>query len=129
MKQLRIGIVGPCAAGKTTLVAGLKQHGYSSKHIAQEHSGVPNMWQRLSDPEVLIYLDVSYPMTLKRRNISWTEQEYKEQVYRLRHARQHANFYLHTDSLQPQEVLHITLSFLDSFRKSNFVGQSSKSGV
>ena len=115
MNQLRIGIVGPCAAGKTTLIAGLKRHGYFGKHIAQEHSGVPNMWQRLTNPEVLIYLDVSYPLTLERRQISWTVEEYEEQLFRLRHARQHANFYLNTDNLLPQEVLHLTLSFLDSF--------------
>jgi hypothetical protein len=125
MHQLRIGIVGPCAAGKTTLVTGLKQQGYFCKHIAQEHSGVPDMWQRLTNPDVLIYLDVSYPLTLARRNISWTKQEYEEQLFRLRHARQHANFYLNTDNFLPQDVLGLTLSFLDSFEKSNFVGQSS----
>jgi dephospho-CoA kinase len=41
MKKLRIGVVGPCAAGKTTLVAALKNRGYEVHHIAQEHSYVP----------------------------------------------------------------------------------------
>jgi len=115
MKQLKIGVVGPCAAGKTTLIAGLKQRGYIGKHIAQEHSGVADMWQRLTHPDVLIYLDVSYPLTLIRRNMNWTEQEYDEQVNRLRHARQYADLYLKTDDLTIQEVLSLVLSFLESF--------------
>jgi len=108
-----IGIVGPCAAGKTTLIAGLKQHGYDQvRHIAQEHSYVPYMWQRLVHPDVLIYLDVSYPLTLQRRQMDWTEAEYAEQGHRLRHARQHAHLYLQTDNLSSQQVLERVLEFL-----------------
>ena len=110
--MIRIGVVGPCAAGKTTLIAGLKERGYEARHIAQEHSYVADMWKRLTNPDVLIYLDVSYPLTLIRRNIDWTEDEYQEQVKRLRHARLYADLYINTDNLVPQQVLQRVLSYL-----------------
>jgi deoxyadenosine/deoxycytidine kinase len=112
VKTLKIGIIGPCAAGKTTLIASLKQAGYEARHIAQEHSYVPDMWQRLTNPDVLIYLDVSYPLTLQRRKINWTIEEYEIQLERLRHARLNADLYIQTDGLEPQAVLEQVLAFL-----------------
>lgn len=114
-----IGVVGPCAAGKTTLISGLKKHGYTARHIAQEHSYVQDMWQRITRPDVLIYLDVSFPLTLKRRMLDWNEDEYREQVRRLQHARQHADYYLLTDFLTPEQVLEKVLIFLHSWRKTD----------
>jgi len=111
-KDLIIGVVGPCAAGKTTLIAGLRSAGYSGKHIAQEHSYVQDMWLRLTDPDVLIYLDVSYEITLIRRKLNWTEKEYLKQVDRIRHARTHADLYIDTDSLSIDQVLADALSYL-----------------
>ena len=115
MKPLKIGIVGPCAAGKTTLTGGLKQHGFDARPIAQEHSYVPTMWQRLTNPDILIYLTVSYPLTIERRRLDWTDGEYTEQLHRLRHAREHANLVINTDQLTPQEVLDQTISFLENY--------------
>jgi deoxyadenosine/deoxycytidine kinase len=110
-----IGIVGPCAAGKSTLVSALIKYGYPQvRHIAQEHSYVPYMWQRIAKPDLLIFLDVSYPLTLSRRKMNWTEAEYAEQIFRLRHARQHANLIIQTDNLPPSEVLHQVITFLHS---------------
>jgi deoxyadenosine/deoxycytidine kinase len=108
-----VGIVGPCAAGKTTLVAGLKQYGYTVRHIAQEHSYVKDMWQRITHPDILIYLDVSYPKTLQRRRMNWNEAEYAVQVQRLEHARQHADLYLLTDELSAAQVLERVRLFLE----------------
>src|SRR5574342_171315 len=102
MKQLTIGVVGPCAAGKTTLIKRLRALGYQAKHIAQEHSYVPQMWQRIANPDILVYLDVSYPLTIQRRKLDWTIHEYAEEVNRLRHARQHAHCYINTDGLSPE---------------------------
>ena len=113
MSKPKVGVVGPCAAGKSTLVAGLEQHGYGGKHIAQEHSYVQDMWQRISNPDVLVYLDVSYPLTIQRRRLDWTEDEYLEEIRRLRHARQHADLYLHTDMFTAQEVLFEVLTLLE----------------
>jgi cytidylate kinase len=116
-QEMMIGVVGPCGAGKSSLVAGLKSHGYTSRHIAQEHSYVPDMWRRLTNPEILIYLDVSYENTLVRRKLDWTYQEFLEQIHRLRHARQFADLYLDTNSLTLEEVLQSVESFIESNSK------------
>lgn len=112
---MRIGIVGPCAAGKTTLSSALSSLGYEVRHIAQEHSYVPDMWERISNPDVLIYLQVSYHQTLIRRKLNWTVTEYNEQIFRLRHAREYANLVIDTDLFSTQEILDQVLSFLVFF--------------
>jgi deoxyadenosine/deoxycytidine kinase len=111
-RSLRIGIVGPCAAGKSTLVHALFLRGYQAKHIAQEHSYVPDMWQRLTQPDLLIYLEVSFPTSLQRRSLNWTQREFDEQVRRLRHSHQHAHLVINTDLLTPAQVLEQVLDFL-----------------
>ncbi len=58
-----IGIVGPCGAGKTTLATKLSTHFTRVRAIAQEHSYVPDMWRRITNPDILIYLDASYPIS------------------------------------------------------------------
>jgi len=113
-EQLKIGIVGPCAAGKSTLVAGLKARGILAHHIAQEHSYVPAMWRKITNPDLLIYLDVSYESSLRRRHLDWTPAEYEEQLRRLAHARQHADLIVDTDHLTPTEVLAEVLRFLEN---------------
>jgi deoxyadenosine/deoxycytidine kinase len=107
-----IAIVGPCAAGKTTLVRGLREHGFTARQIAQEHSYVESMWQRLTQPDVLIYLDASYPACTQRKQLDWTQGEYDEQQRRLRHARQHCDIYLDSTDLTPSEVLAQVLAAL-----------------
>jgi len=107
-----IGLVGVCAAGKSTITAHLRASGLRAKPIAQEHSYVPDMWKRLTNPDVLVFLDASYPVTIARRNLRWTEKEYQEQQHRLRHARQYADLYLFTDLLSPQQVVEQILQFL-----------------
>ena len=110
---MRIGVVGPCTSGKSTLIANLRSiQGVELRHIAQEHSYVQTMWQRISHPDWLIFLDVSYLVTLKRKNLQWTEAEYQEQQRRLSHAREHAHLYIMTDDLTPREVLEKVQAFL-----------------
>jgi len=109
-----IGIVGPCAAGKTTLVSALRNRGLPAKAIAQEHSHVADMWQRLTKPAVLIFLEVSYTVSLQRRRLNWTEAEYEIQLQRLRHAHQHADLRIATDELAPEQILELVLDFLVS---------------
>ena len=106
------GVVGACAAGKTTLVEKLKALGINCRHIAQEHSYVPYMWKKITNPDLLVYLDVSYPVTVQRRQLNWTEEEYQEQLHRLRNAREHADLLVQTDDLSPEEVLQAVLSCL-----------------
>ncbi len=109
---LKIGLVGVCGAGKTTLTNGLKPYHENVRQIAQEHSYVPDMWQRLVNPDVLIYLHASYPVTLQRKSFSWTEKEYDQQQHRLRHALEHADIHIDTDTLSPKNILEIVLNFI-----------------
>ena len=107
-----VGVVGPCASGKSTLIQGLAQMGIPARHIAQEHSYVQTMWKRITNPDILIFLDASYEATIARRNLNWTVDEYLEQQRRLANARECCNFYLFTDSMTPVQVLEQVKSFL-----------------
>lgn len=108
-----IGIVGVCASGKSTLINELQRLGYSCRHIAQEHSYVPNMWQRLTNPDVLVYLSASYEITLARRNLNWTPHEYQVQLDRLIHAHQNAHIIINTDPLSENEVAQTVKDQID----------------
>jgi len=118
LQQPLIGIVGPCAAGKTTLVNALRARGIPCKAIAQEHSYVADMWKRITKPEILIFLEVSYPITLERRKLNWSQAEYETQLYRLRHAFQHADLRIPTDQLTPEEILDQVDNFLQALKKT-----------
>jgi thymidylate kinase len=95
--------VGPCAAGKTTLVANLRERGLDAHAVAQEHSGVAYLWQ-LSEPDLLIFLDVDLATTAARRRREWPATLYETQQRRLAHARAHADLYLDGSRLTPEEI-------------------------
>ena len=107
-----IAVVGPCTSGKSTLVHALRDLGYNARMPAQEHSYVPDMWQRLTRPDVLIYLDVSWEAARTRRPIAWGPERIADENERLAHARAHADLYLDTDSLSVEEVRERVLEFL-----------------
>jgi|SRR5215510_15519157 len=107
-----IGIVGPCGAGKSTLTEGLEKNGYTCRHIAQEHSYVPAMWQIITKPGILIYLNVSFQISTSRTKLNWEEKDYTEQLHRLSHAREHAHIIIDTDELTPEQVLQKVLDYL-----------------
>ena len=113
-RSLLIGVVGPCGAGKTTLIEALDSLGYTTRHIAQEHSYVKDMWQRISNPDILIFLQASFPVASQRKGktFHWNEAEYNEQQRRLAHAREHANLLIDTDNLSVQGVLDQVLAFI-----------------
>jgi ABC-type cobalamin/Fe3+-siderophores transport system ATPase subunit len=111
-RRILVGVVGPCGSGKSTLIAGLERAGYACRHIAQEHSYVPYMWQRITNPDILVFLDASFPVCTRRRRLNWNEQDYAEQLRRLSHARQHADLLITTDLLTVGQVLEQTLAFL-----------------
>src|SRR5215210_3558105 len=92
-RDLDVIVVGPCAAGKSSLVARLKAEGVRARSVSQEHSYVPYMWQR-HNPDVLIYLDLRLETVRRRRRRSWTQQMLDEQHRRLAHARANCHFYL-----------------------------------
>lgn len=114
MSEPLIGLVGPCAAGKTTIGGQLKKLGYQVRQIAQEHSYVPYMWLRITNPDFLVYLEVTYENTLERRNLRWTREEYAEQLRRLSHAHQHADLIIDTNNLSPQQVVTLILNALSA---------------
>ncbi len=70
------------------------------------------MWERISGPDVLVYLDGSYETCSHRRKLNWTKAEYDEQLVRLAHARNNCQIYINTDKLTKAEVLDRTLSEL-----------------
>lgn len=111
-KRLLIGVVGPCGSGKSTLITGLNQHGYACRHIAQEHSYVPAMWQIITKPDFLIYLHASFQTSTARRKLNWVESDHAEQLRRLSHAREHAHIIINTDDLTPGRILQQALDFL-----------------
>ena len=108
-----IAVVGPCASGKSSLVKRLKLLGYQVRSVAQDHSYVPDMWQRITKPDLLIYLDAELETIAQRRRISWDERYLNDERHRLRHARQHCDLYLPTDDLSKDQVLERVLDFLE----------------
>lgn len=101
-----VAVVGVCASGKSTLAQALRTRGWRARQILQEHSFVPDMWRRITNPDILIYLDAGLEtMRLRRRDPEFPAWILDEERYRLRHARQHCDIYLQTDGLTPIEVL------------------------
>jgi hypothetical protein len=111
---LLIGLVGPCSSGKSTLKRNLENLNYSVKHIAQEHSYSPTMWKVITNPDVLIYLHVSYENTLLRRKSNWTIKEYNYQIGRLSNAYQNADIVIDTNDKSIDEVLLTAKIFIKS---------------
>lgn len=115
--QPLIAVVGPCAAGKSTLVQALKRSGYRAREAAQEHSYVPDMWQRFTQPNLLIYLDVSWEIARQRRpTTSINTKSWRQLKQRLEHAQTHADLYIQTDHLTPEEIVEKTVSFIEMLR-------------
>jgi hypothetical protein len=67
------------------------------------------MWQHLSKPDLLIYLDASHKVCGERKRWSWLPKEHARQIHRLQHARQHCDIYIQTDELKPEEVVERVL--------------------
>ena len=111
-KRPLVGIVGPCGSGKSALTEGLEKNGYTCRHIAQEHSYVPDMWQLMTKPDVLIYLEASFQVSTDRTNLNWQEKDYIEQLRRLSHARAHANIIIDTENMTIEDVLQTALDYL-----------------
>lgn len=96
------------------LAAQLRELGYKVSSAAQDHSFVPDMWQRLNPPDLLIYLDVTVEAARQRGRMGtgWNHDYLDEQHHRLRHARANCDLYLPTEDLTEKEVLTQVLEFL-----------------
>jgi deoxyadenosine/deoxycytidine kinase len=113
---MRITIVGPCAAGKSTLAKHLKARGYDAEDCGQEHSGVQKMWQVIAKPDILIYLDASLATINRRLQVNWEQGYLDEMNRRLEHARSHAHCAIDTNSLTPFQVCDRAMEFLKSIK-------------
>ena len=109
----RIAVVGPCGAGKSTLVERLQGRGYHIRSVSQEHSYIPDMWRRVARADILIYLDAALETIAKRREIDWGQERLDQLNARLHHARAHADFYLPTDDLTAEGVAEKVAAFLE----------------
>ena len=120
---LRVAVVGPCSAGKSTLSPSFTSAGYEARQPAQEHSLVPDMWQRITRPDILVYLDVSYRAArLRRPHIDGGPERLDDQHFRLIHARSHCDYYLDTSELTPLQVRQAVLAFLQSWENKHQPG-------
>lgn len=94
-------------------MAGLRARGFNARQVLQEHSYVPYMWQRITNPDLLIFLDCSIETTRARRDDrnfeAWILVEERR---RLQHAREHCDLYIATDELSPEEILERAVEFL-----------------
>jgi len=110
----QIVIVGPCASGKTTLVRGLWARGYAgARVVAQEHSGVSDLWQLRGRPDALIYLDARLATIMARQHrADWTDDYLAEQKRRLSEAEAACDLLLPTDDLDREQVLDRVCAFL-----------------
>ena len=115
-KKFLIGVVGPCGSGKSTLIAGLEKEGFKCRHIAQEHSYVPSMWQKITNPDLLVFLNASFETCTQRRKLNWTHADYQEQQNRLAHAFRYADLIIETDWLTIEEVQKRVVDFLRTKR-------------
>jgi hypothetical protein len=108
-----IAVVGVCASGKSTLAAGLRAAGWNARPVSQEHSYVPAMWQRITNPDILIFLHCSLETTReRRRNPDFPDWLHAAEIERLGHARAHASLRIVTDELSPAQVLALALEFV-----------------
>ena len=107
----KIVVVGPCAAGKSTLVTALRELGYDAHVSGQEHSEIAMLWQH-SEPDVLIALEVDIRAVRDRRDGSWPEWLHDLQVRRLAAASRAANLAIDTTALSPQTVVDHVVGYL-----------------
>jgi hypothetical protein len=108
-----IKVVGVSAAGKSTLVAKLREAGYNARPASQEHSQVADMWRQIRPPDVLIYLHADLACQRQRRpDVYWSQERLDEEEARLVHARAHANLIVDTRRRSPDDVFQEVVHFL-----------------
>jgi RNase adaptor protein for sRNA GlmZ degradation len=108
-----IKVVGISGSGKSTLVRGLRAAGYDARPASQEHSNVPDLWQKFGKPAILIYLNTDVENQTERRpDVTWSNVAHKDEADRLAHARDHADLRIDTNNLEADGVLELALHFL-----------------
>lgn len=107
-------VVGPCGAGKTTLAAALRHEGYAVRAVAQEHSIIRELWRHGGEVAALIFLDAAPQAISVRRGHDFPLWLYREQIERLKSAREHATMVLDTTELSAAEVRAAVIGHLQS---------------
>jgi dephospho-CoA kinase len=115
---MKIAIVGVCASGKTTLVAGLREAGYDAYNVAQEHSCVHNFWAK-KNPDLVVMIDATLPAIHKRRLVYWGEDRLVTQHKRLADAKAHADLYIQTDELDAEAVRQKVIEFIENYQREH----------
>lgn len=110
---MKVAVAGVCASGKSTLARGLRAAGYDAVDIAQEHSDVPYMWQAITQPDALIFLDAGDDTVRARSPHIGTDRFLGAQRGRLAHARAHADLIVNVDQLSAPQVLARVLAKLE----------------
>lgn len=111
---LRVGVVGNCVSGKSTLVSKLRTLGHNAINIPQEHSVSRRFWCRIK-PDFLIYLSCTLPLARARRAIEWGQERLNEQWDILADAREHAHLLIDTDLLTAEEVAARAVQAINNF--------------
>jgi hypothetical protein len=70
------------------------------------------MWQRISHPDLLLFLDASLATIRARLDVDWEQPYLDEMNRRLSNARAHADLVLKTDMLSREQVLARVLEFI-----------------
>jgi deoxyadenosine/deoxycytidine kinase len=118
---MKIAVVGVCASGKSTLARALREIGVVVVEVAQEHSHVQHMWQAITKPDVLIFLDASEATVRARWPYKGDVDFVAEQNRRLTHARTHAQLVICVDELNAQQVLGRAVAYLAERCRNNEV--------
>ena len=116
----KIVVVGPCASGKSSLVAALQKLGHEASACGQEHSSILSLWAR-SDPDIVIVLTADIAAVRARRGPYWPEWLHDVQMERLEQAIQAADLVLDTSPLNAEAVLAQVSLFLAQFRGESSV--------
>ena len=108
-----IKVVGISGSGKSTLVKCLRSRGYDARPVSQEHSDIPDLWQRFDRPFVLIHLSVSLSeQEVRRPGRTWKYSDLVQEQVRLSHAREAADLRIDTSNLAAQKVCELAVTFL-----------------
>ena len=110
--MMDVVVVGPCGAGKTTLVDALITRGYAARVVAQEHSIVRDLWRHGGHPAALVMLEAEPATIAARRHAEFPAWLYAKQFQRLAAARAHADLLIATDQVQAEEVTRQVIAFL-----------------
>ena len=114
----RVVIIGPCAAGKSTLAEGLRSLGFDAVPVGQEHSDIPTLW-RHTDPDIVVSLEADLETIRRRRaEASWPEWLYAAQHRRLQDARDAAALRIDTATSDALTILHTVADFIAEVRQA-----------